>query len=63
MNVFPSAKHLCSWAVLTPTNTESAGKKKSVRNSRAGCYLKPFLVPCATAVVTSEKHPEIRNPT
>ncbi|MEK3644515.1 IS110 family transposase [Aeribacillus sp. FSL K6-2848] len=61
MNVFPTAKHLCSWAGLTPTNNESAGKKKSVRISRAGCYIKPLLVQCATAVVKSEKHPEIRN--
>lgn len=61
MNVFPSAKHLCSWADLTPTNNESTGKKKSVRISRVGCYLKPLLVQCATAVVVSEKHPEIRN--
>jgi len=61
MSVFPSSKHLCSWAGLTPTNNESAGKKKSVRISRAGCYLKPLLVQCATAVVVSEKHPEIRD--
>jgi len=61
MNVFPTAKHLCSWAGLTPQNNESAGKKKSVRISRAGCYLKPLLVQCATAVVNSKKHPEIRN--
>lgn len=61
MDVFPTAKHLCSWAGLTPTNNESAGKKKSVRISRAGCYLKPLLVQCATAVVKSETHPEIRN--
>jgi transposase len=61
MEVFPSAKHLCSWAGLTPTNNESAGKKKSVRVSKAGCYIKPLLVQCATAVVKSEKHPEIRN--
>lgn len=61
MDVFPTAKHLCSWAGLTPTNNESAGKKKSVRVSRAGCYIKPLLVQCATAVVKSEKHPEIRN--
>ena len=27
MEAFPSAKHLCSWAGLTPTNNESAGKK------------------------------------
>ena len=35
MEAFPSAKHLCSWAGLTPTNNESAGKKKSVRVSKA----------------------------
>jgi transposase len=61
MEAFPSAKHLCSWAGLTPTNNESAGKKKSVRVSKAGCYIKPLLVQCANAVVVSEKHPEIRN--
>ena len=61
MEAFPSAKHLCSWAGLTPTNNESAGKKKSVRVSKAGCYIKPLLVQCANAVVKSTKHPEIRN--
>ncbi len=61
MEAFPSAKHLCSWAGLTPTNNESAGKKKSVRVSKAGCYIKPLFVQCANAVVTSKKHPEIRN--
>jgi len=45
----------------TPTNNESTGKKKSVRISKASCYIKPLLVQCATAVVKSEKHPEIRN--
>ena len=61
MSTFPSAKHLCSWAGLTPTNNESAGKKKSVRVSKAGCYIKPLLVQCANAIVRSSKHPEIRN--
>jgi len=61
MSKFPSSKHLCSWAGLTPTNNESAGKKKSVRISKAGCYLKPLLVQCANAVVRSEKNPEFRN--
>lgn len=61
VSAFPSAKHLCSWAGLTPTNNESAGKKKSVRVSKAGCYIKLLLVQCANAVVTSKKHPEIRN--
>ena len=27
MSVFPTSKHLCSWAGLTPQNNESAGKK------------------------------------
>lgn len=61
MSVFPTAKHLCSWAGLTPQNNESAGKKKSVRISRAGVYIKPLLVQCANSVVSSEKHSEIRN--
>ncbi len=34
---------------------------KSVRVSKAGCYIKPLLVQCANSVVKSEKHPEIRN--
>lgn len=61
MDMFPSAKHLTSWAGLTPTNNKSAGKKKSVRVSKAGCFIKPLLVQCANAVVSSKKHPEFRN--
>jgi len=61
MSVFMTSKHLCSWAGLTPQNNESAGKKKTTRVSRAGAYIKPLLVQCANAVVTSDKHPEIRN--
>ena len=44
-----------------PNQNESAGKKKSVRVSKAGCYIKPLLVQCANAVVKSTKHPEMRN--
>lgn len=47
MSVFPTSKHLCSWAELTPQNSESAGKKKTTRISRAGAYIKPLLVQCA----------------
>ncbi|MEQ2784523.1 IS110 family transposase, partial [Blautia hansenii] len=36
------------------------GKKKSVRVSKAGCYIKPLLVQCANAAIKSKKHPEIR---
>jgi transposase len=55
MSAFTSAKHLCSWAGLTPQNNESAGKKKSVRVSRAGVYIKPLLVQCANAAIKSKK--------
>ena len=51
MSVFKSAKHLCSWAGLTPQNNESAGKKKSVHISRAGVYLKPLLIQCANSAI------------
>lgn len=60
MSVFPSAKHLCSWAGLTPQNNESAGKKKSVRISRAGIYIKPLLVQCANAVLKDKDFPHFR---
>ena len=61
MSVFPTSKHLCSWAGLTPQNNESAGKKKTTRISRAGAYIKPLLVQCALTVCKSNKHPEIKN--
>jgi len=60
MSVFLTAKHLCSWAGLVSQNNESAGKKHSVRISRAGIYIKPLLIQCANAVVRSDKHPEIK---
>lgn len=55
MSAFHSSKHLCSWAGLTPQNNESAGKKKSVRISRAGVYIKPLLVQCANAVIKDKE--------
>lgn len=61
MSVFPTAKHLCSWAGLVPQNAESAGKKKTTRVSRAGAYIKPLLVQCALTVCNSDKHPEIKS--
>jgi len=61
MSVFPSSKHLCSWAGLAPQCNESGGKKKSSRVSKAGAYIKPLLIQCTNAVATSDKHPEIRN--
>lgn len=44
MSQFSSHYRLTSWAGLCPGCNESAGKKKSVKISRAGVYLKPCLV-------------------
>ena len=60
MSVFPTSKHLCSWAGLTPQNNESAGKKKTTRIGRAGAYIKPLLVQCALCAIRKKSNPEIR---
>jgi Transposase and inactivated derivatives len=61
MSQFANSKRLCCWAGLTPGNNESAGKKKSVRITRAGVYLKPALVQVAHASVKSNKSPYYQN--
>lgn len=57
MSQFANSKRLCCWAGLTPGNNKSASKKKSVRITRAGTYLKPALVQFAHAAVKSDKSP------
>ena len=57
MSHFDTQRRLCSWAGLTPTNNQSAGKKKSVKISRAGVYLKPCLVQVAHAAVKDKTNP------
>lgn len=57
MSIFEDAKHLTSWAGLTPGNNESAGKKKSVRIGKAGQYIKPLFVQCAFSAIRSKKEP------
>ena len=57
MSQFDSSKRLCCWGGLTPGNNESAGKKKSVKITRAGVYLKPALVEIAHAAVKDKDHP------
>ena len=59
MSVFPSAKHLVSWAGCCPRNDQSNQKVKSTRISRAGTYIKPLLVQIANSLLRSKKHPEI----
>jgi transposase len=46
-----SHRKLAAWAGLAPGCNESAGKKKSVKISKAGVYIKPCLVQVAHAAV------------
>ena len=61
MSVFPTAKHLVSWAGCCPRNDQSNQKIKSTRISRAGSYFKPILVQVANALIKSKKHSEFTN--
>ena len=51
MSQFANHYRLSAWAGLAPSCNESAGKKKSVKISRAGVYLKPCLVEVAHCAV------------
>jgi len=51
MSRFPTAGHLISWAGLCPRMDESAGKRRSTRTRRSGCWLKTTLVQAAWAAV------------
>ena len=61
VSLFGFLKRLCSWTGLTPGSNEPVGKKKSVRISRAGVYLKPALVEIAHCAVKSTKSPYYKN--
>lgn len=61
MTVFESDKQLACWAGLAPANNESANKKKSVRISKAGTYLKPILIQCALSAIKSKSEPYFAN--
>lgn len=62
MSVFPTTKHFCFWAGLTPQNNESARKKKTTRINRAGTYIKPLLVQSALSAIKTKKFPESPQP-
>lgn len=48
-------RKLAAWARLSPGCNQSAGKKKSVKISKAGVYLKPYLVQVAHAAVKDKE--------
>ena len=60
MNVFVDDNHLVSWAGLSPRCNESAKKKKSVKITKAGVYIKPLLVQCALCAIKDKSCPYIK---
>ena len=52
MTVFPTAKHLASWAGLCPGNNESAGKHRSAKTRPANRWLRAALIEAALAAST-----------
>lgn len=59
MSVFPTTKHLVSWAGCCPRNDQSDRKIESTRTFRAGSYLKAVLLQIANALISSKKHPKL----
>ena len=57
MSQFKNHYTLASWAGLAPGCNESAGKKKSVKISRTGVYLKPCLVEVAHCAIKDKENP------
>ncbi len=49
MSVFPSAKHLASWAGVCPGNNESAGKRMSGKTRKGDAWLSVTLTEAAWA--------------
>ncbi len=60
MSVAIADKHLISWAGLSPRCNESAKKKKSVKITKAGVYIKPLLVQCALCAIKDKSCPYIK---
>jgi len=54
MTVFPSDRHIASWAGVCPGNNESAGKRKSGKTTKGNPWLKSLLVQAAHAAGRSK---------
>jgi transposase len=54
MSQFPTHRHLCSWAGISPGNNESAGKCKSGRTRKGNKWLRAILVECGHAAGRSK---------
>jgi transposase len=54
VTVFPSDKHLASWAGICPGNNESAGKHRSGKTRKGDPYLRRALIQSAHACITTK---------
>jgi transposase len=54
MTVFPTAKHLASWAGMCPGNDESAGKRRSGRTRKGAKWLRATLTEAALAAARTK---------
>jgi transposase len=60
MSVFPSSRHLASWARLSPGNNESAGKRKSGATGKGSPWLRSALVESALAATRTRGYLKAR---
>lgn len=60
MSLFPSSKHISSWAGLAPGKNESAGKNKRTRVLRGNPWLRTMLVQIAWVVSRAKRSPWAR---
>jgi transposase len=54
MRVFPTPKHLASWAKVCPGNDESAGKRRSGKTGKGNKWLRATLTEAANAATRSK---------
>ena len=54
MNVFPTPKHLASWAKVCPGNDESAGKRRSGKTGKGNKWLRATLTEAANAATRTK---------
>jgi transposase len=59
MSRFATARHLCSWAALSPGQNESAGKRRNGQTREGNRYLRGALIQSALAV-TRKKNCALR---
>jgi len=54
MSVFPTPKHLASWAKVCPGNDESAGKRRSGKTGKGNKWLRATLTEAANAATRTK---------